>query len=70
MYKWLDPHHRIKRAFDKENTSIIHLCRECHNYVETHPEEARRQGYSFHKYDIDGKDDQERGIGTGVGTTF
>ena len=49
----LDPHHRVKRKNDKEGKYVVYLCRECHDYVETHPEEAKKEGLHIPYYDTE-----------------
>lgn len=40
----LDPHHVVKRSTGGTKEDVVWLCRECHNWVELHPNEARKLG--------------------------
>lgn len=56
----LDPHHRVKRRYDKKDNSVVWVCRECHEWIEANPKLARESGYNLLKhldeYDYSRKD--------------
>jgi len=42
-----DVHHsRGRGRYLNDTTTWLPLCRSCHNYIETHPKEAKERGYS------------------------
>lgn len=42
-----DVHHsRGRGRYLNDTTTWLPLCRSCHNYIETHPKEAKQKGYS------------------------
>lgn len=50
----LDPHHRVTQSRGGNKTDIVYLCRDCHNWVGEHPEEARKKGLYISGYKING----------------
>jgi len=55
-YRKLDPHHRVKRRYDKKDESVVWLCRRCHEWVETHPEKARELNLEIKKHGQEERD--------------
>jgi len=48
-YGLLDGHHRLKRRYDKDNETVVYLCRRCHVWVESHPYEAELENLTFRR---------------------
>lgn len=52
--RWTDMHERVLRSRGGDATdesNIILLCRECHEYVHKHPEWATANGFMAHAWD-------------------
>ena len=50
-YVNLDKHHALTKS--RGGTKTIYLCRECHQYVGNHIEEAKKIGWYLSGYGID-----------------
>lgn len=63
-YTWLDPHHRVKRRYDKNDETIVHLCRKCHTHVELHPAVAKAEGFYITKHTNGDKNFKKTDLGS------
>lgn len=49
-FTYLDPHHTITQSRGGSDEDIVDLCRRCHDWVGTHPQEASKLGLYIRGY--------------------